>query len=110
MTNLSTSEVLEKLAPEFVALDGVRPGQYRMERDLMDTQTRALLDTLAQTLLKLERAKEALRFYASGEDVIFCSVIDGLIYEQNYAPDSESDNPVGQKARAALAYIEEGKE
>lgn len=95
MTNLSTSEVLEKYAPSLVQLDKAErdahpapwklknsgwvcegEGMFRFNTQYRDGafheenavfiyearwSTRAALDTLAQTLLKLERAKEALR-------------------------------------------------
>lgn len=63
---METKEILEKFAPEFVALDGYSEMHSHNENILVLSESlRALLDAHAQALVKLEKAREALQIYAS---------------------------------------------
>lgn len=110
MTNLSTSEVLEK-AIEAGFMVSTAYGQELNQ--LMPASDRGTLERFAglinaKTLLKLERAKEALRFYGDYERN---ANSDGAFKIPEGEQDPFGDGlDFGAKARAALAYIEEGKE
>ena len=101
MTNLSTSEDREfKRLKEIVT--------EKWDRSIIfdsnaRADVRALFDTHAQTLLKLERAKEALRFYSDPPNF-------DKEGERLSVPDFYDEMDFGETARATLAYIKEGKE
>lgn len=69
MTNLTTTEALKAYAPLFIAgysEDCESAGRYFTIRT---QQLRGILDAHAQALVRLERAKEVLRFYAAQEHI-----------------------------------------
>lgn len=90
----TTNEILKVLAPEFVALDelynkwkspGVNATEHGKLVNLMDTQTRALLDAYAQALVQISELKLKLESKIRWQEqaVLNCAQKDCANYERN---------------------------